>query len=462
MRENGWAEDAIHRWIRGRLHHPTDEDLRGWDPEDVAEYRAILNGERYEPPVPKAEASGQTVIIHNHYNTASVAAPASVPGRTASGAPVSRVERQELDEERDFDLVISDEPEEDVAATPEPQETVMAPEGKTPIPDLVETIIESDRRRNRVNEATSRGFRTSIALFSEITGVIDAGDITQSRIEDFCAALERLPPDYRRGAVGRATPIWDIIEKAEKDGVETGLSAKTVNKQLEAIQKLIRHARAHGVNMPGIEISILRVRDEEAASEKRVPFTTDDILEIFKQPGLSLSCERDALFWNAHVAAYTGARREEIAGLDRDDIEERDGVPVIAIRSNEHRKLKNGQSARIIPIHKDLIEIGLVEYAKKRPAGLLWDVKRKGNTFGNDFEYAWQKVKKSVIKEGEKKAFHSFRHSAIQTLIDAGIPLAVRAALFGHDPGHIEGKIYGGEMKTSVLLDAVNLLPSVR
>lgn len=137
-------------------------------------------------------------------------------------------------------------------------------------------------------------------------------------------------------------------------------------------------------------------------------------------------------------------------------------MPVFVIRSNEHRKLKNGQSARIIPIHDDLIALGLLEYAKSRPPGLLWDVKKKGHHFGNSFEYAWQKVRKAAIGEGEKKTFHSFRHSAVQTLIDQGVPLEVRAALFGHDPGHIEGKIYGGEMKASVLLDAISKMPSVR
>lgn len=116
----------------------------------------------------------------------------------------------------------------------------------------------------------------------------------------------------------------------------------------------------------------------------------------------------------------------------------------------------------MVPVHPDLIALGFLDYAKGRKAGLLFDVKKKGKTFGNSFEYGWQKVKKSVIPPGDKKAYHSFRHSAIQTLIEAGVPLNVRADLFGHDHEHIEGKIYGGAMKTALLLDAVKLLPSVR
>lgn len=441
MRERGFAEDHIHRWIKGRLHTPTDEDLRGWDPEDIAEYKAILAGVPYHPPVKDAPQSG--VVIHNYYH-----APQATPAPQAP-APLATATQAENPA-----LVFAD------TATQPPIDNVEA--GRLPVPDLVEKIITSDLRRNRVNEATSRGFRTSVGLFCEICRITDVEEITQGKIEEFCAALDLLPPDYRRGAKGRATPIWDIIEKAKADGVETGLSSKTVNKQLEAIQKLLRHARAHGIDLPQMEVSILRVKDDESVKEKRYPFTQDEIKRLFEQPGLNLSSERGALFWNAHLAAYTGARREEIAGLDRDDITEKDGMPVILIKSNEHRTLKNGQSGRVVPVHRDLIDLGFLDYAKARDPGLLFDVKKKGKSFGNAFDYAWQKVKKAVIAEGDPKTFHSFRHSAIQRLIDKNVPLNVRAELFGHDHGHIEGRIYGGQMDTELLKNAVDLLPSVR
>lgn len=444
LRQSGHSEAEIRHWIRSRPA-PADEDLADWDPQDIAEYRAILDAPS-EPETPAAPAPAP-VIIHKHYH-APAAVPAETPAFVASAALASAP------------APVVAKPE---AAAPVERvvEALVAP-ARTPIAALVETVIESDARRNRVNAATSAGFRTSINLFCEVCRISDAEDITQARIVEFCAALDRLPPDYRRGSKGRATPIWDIIEKEKADGVETGLSAKTVNKQLEAVQKLIRHARAHGVNLPGIELSILRVRDDEAAKEKRYPFTQDDIRRLFEQPGLNLSSERGALWWNAHLAAYTGARREEIAGLDVADIETVNDIPVIHIRTNAHRSLKNGQSGRMVPVHPDLIALGFLDYANGRKPGLLFDVKRKGRTFGNDFEYGWQKVRKAVIGADDKKTFHSFRHSAVQALTDAGIPLNVRADLFGHDHEHIEGKIYGGQLKTSILFDAVKLLPSVR
>ena len=57
MRARGWPESQIRTWIQGRLHKPTDEDLRGWDAEDIAEYRAILNDQPYTPPQKPAETT---------------------------------------------------------------------------------------------------------------------------------------------------------------------------------------------------------------------------------------------------------------------------------------------------------------------------------------------------------------------------------------------------------------------
>lgn len=461
MRARGWPESQIRTWIQGRLHKPTDEDLRGWDAEDIAEYRAILNDQPYTPPQKPPEPTGTApVVIHNHYHAPAHAAAPTFALDGEQHSPASDIpdpaKVAKMPPRSPASTASAPNPRPD-----HPEETVQAPPGRTPIPDLVETIIASDRRRNRVNETTAKGFRTSIALFCEICRISDAEEITQDRLMEFCETLERIPPNYRRGAMGRATPIYAIIEKAERDGAETGLSAKTVNKQLEALQKLIRHANTK-INLPPLEVSILRVRDEVSAKEKRMPFTLDEIRKLFAQPGLNLSSERNALFWNAHLAAYTGARREELAGLETEDITEQNGVPVILIRTNNHRKLKNGQSARFVPVHPDLVNLGFLDYAASRKPGLLFDVRKKGKTFGNHFEYGWQKVKNAVIGPDERKTFHSFRHSAIQTLIDADVPLNVRADLFGHDHEHIQGNIYGGKGKEAALLEAVKLFPSVR
>ncbi|WP_271112268.1 hypothetical protein [Paracoccus aerodenitrificans] len=220
MRERGWPEAQIRTWIRGRHDKPTEEDLRGWDPEDIAEYMAILNDEPH--PLPQKRApKPRPLVINNHYY-------ASPPQETR------RQNAAEITSEPAMTILRKSD---ECASKDHPKEATESPPDRTPIPDLVETIIASDLRRNRVNEATAKGFRTSIALFCEICRINDVEEITQDKLDAFCKTLTRIPPNYRRGAKGRATPIFVIIEQAEREGVETGLSAKTVNKQLEALKK---------------------------------------------------------------------------------------------------------------------------------------------------------------------------------------------------------------------------------
>lgn len=245
-----------------------------------------------------------------------------------------------------------------------------------------------------------------------------------------------------------------------------GLSAATTNKNITNIAKLFRKARSYGIIVHStIDPGSLRITEKEAKKNKRRPFTPDDIRAIFEQPALSLDANRDPLFWIAHAAAYTGARREEIAGLDASDIENRDGVPFLIIRPNAHRTLKNGQSERVVPLHRDLITLGLHEYAKERAGrGMLFDLRKKSraSSYGDSISYRWRQAMIDAIGTGHRKTFHSFRHSAIDCLMKRQVDVNTRGALFGHLTGHIEGDLYGGDAEFGDLLDAVNLLPSVR
>ena len=68
------------------------------------------------------------------------------------------------------------------------------------------------------------------------------------------------------------------------------------------------------------------------------------------------------------LGAFTGARREEIAGLAPADIVEIDGIECLNIEDSELRRIKNISSNRIVPIHTRLIKIGFLELVEKARA----------------------------------------------------------------------------------------------
>ncbi len=74
---------------------------------------------------------------------------------------------------------------------------------------------------------------------------------------------------------------------------------------------------------------------------------------------------KNGIYWVPLIGAYTGARREEIAGLAPSDIIEVEGICCFTIEDSELRRIKNLSSRRLIPIHSHLIELGFLDYIQK-------------------------------------------------------------------------------------------------
>lgn len=76
-------------------------------------------------------------------------------------------------------------------------------------------------------------------------------------------------------------------------------------------------------------------------------------------------------WWCPWLAAYSGARIQELTGLKAEDIQEEGGVWVM-----HFHKTKTGQP-RTVPTHEHLIEMGFIDFVKNRKTGpLFYDPKR--------------------------------------------------------------------------------------
>src|SRR5690606_34826148 len=91
------------------------------------------------------------------------------------------------------------------------------------------------------------------------------------------------------------------------------------------------------------------------------------------------------MFWIPLISLYTGARMNEICQLEVADVTEEKGIPCFQITTegeDDNKKLKNIGSKRKVPIHKNLIAIGLMEYVafirSKGHLRLFYDLKTGG------------------------------------------------------------------------------------
>lgn len=100
---------------------------------------------------------------------------------------------------------------------------------------------------------------------------------------------------------------------------------------------------------------------------------------------------------------YTGARVEEIAGLPAAAVLPEGNAWGLDIRPHEERRLKNFQSERLLPIHDQLIELGLIEQRDRMLASkqeYLFPGLRPNNPkypFHKAMRYNWNEARKMQL-----------------------------------------------------------------
>jgi integrase len=174
------------------------------------------------------------------------------------------------------------------------------------------------------------------------------------------------------------------------------------------------------------------------------PFTVAELQTLFdalpRDPKPAKHTPDTALPWVALIALYTGARLEEIAQLKTGDVREEtaNGARVwcIDVHNGGDNKLKNETSARLIPVHSELVRLGLLRYVKALRAGPLFPglVRResKGGKIGARLGELFRKKLVALKLKREGLCFHSTRHNVATALRVAGVPQEDAARVLGH------------------------------
>lgn len=257
-----------------------------------------------------------------------------------------------------------------------------------------------------------------------------------------------------------------LIEWA-RNGAKT---ANTANNILVSVRSLANVARDQGwMDVDAFERLTVEVGGKESLG--REPWTHAELIKLFDDPiwnSHSLpSAPKSggaAAYWIPLIACYTGARVSEIASLWTDDLDTSVGGEVIEFRADASRgkRLKNDGSWRAVPMHNELIRLGLPDYAKTLPIGPLFpDVKTNGkNGAGGMFGQWFGEFKKSKGFNTSDKSMHSFRHLVATELRLKNVNEAIANAIVGHVGEGIGQKIYAATIRRQAdgLRKAVNLL----
>lgn len=252
--------------------------------------------------------------------------------------------------------------------------------------------------------------------------------------------------------------------KTLKQVVESGstyktITAVTVNNRLRKLTAFMNWCKANGY-VTGNPLAGMKVMTG-SAKEARLSFERHDLAALLNHEGLRKEARKHPWrYWLPLLGRATGARLEELCQLRLDDFIEQQGIPCIRIDdSREGQNLKNASSRRVLPLHPSLIEQGLLQHAESiRVNGadrLFPELGAVRGKLGHAPSKWFGRYKAKLGITDPRKTFHSFRHTFIDDLRDAGVQDSLIKRMVGHEDSSVTFGIYGSRTPLKAMVEAL-------
>jgi integrase len=313
---------------------------------------------------------------------------------------------------------------------------------KTATGPLLSNILEMWLVERKPGIKTENEWRLAVRRFTELHSDLAVGGIAKAHVRELKDKLLQVPATLPHRI--RKLPLPKILVATKRSNQPT-LSAAAVSKQLTAIRALLAWAMNNGYVEHNVAAGVT-VATAKNIADKRVAYDASDLQNIFADIGRFRESEPPR-FWLPLLAAFTGARLEELGQLTVEDIRQQDGIHFVSINAEGDKSIKTRSSIREIPLHSELTKMGFLEYVAKRRAagntGLFPDLEPdKTGKITERFSKRWTRYRRSLGITDPRKPFHSFRHGFKQSCRDAGIGEEIHDSLTGHSNGSI-GRGYG-------------------
>lgn len=236
----------------------------------------------------------------------------------------------------------------------------------------------------------------------------------------------------------------DVV-KFKEELLNSGKSPTTINKYLQKLSLLFNWLVNHqeGIVNHFAGLKLQRVKEVNSrsgynAEERRQFIGWAEQQEPHRR-------------WIALLGLFTGARANEICQLYADDVQQVDGIWCLNIRSGRpDQKLKTANSARLVPLHRHLLQSGFIEFVTGRAGGRLFTELPHRQDGYSHLWGQWFSRHRPLAKD-----FHSLRHTVATALKDHGVPLQYAAAILGHTNGAISYDRYGGGISVEKLKEVI-------
>lgn len=332
--------------------------------------------------------------------------------------------------------------------------------------ELLSVVIEAYcANQNAESCWTAKTDAENRAILSQWLKIVGDQPITGYGYEQqraYKGALQRLPPNLNKNPRYRGKSIDEVLALGDKPA-----APNTINKNLTRISALFRWAVEYGyttLNPAGG----MTIKNPKRANEERQAFSDDDLIKLFHREDYRRGrISRPYMYWAPLIALFTGARQNEMAQLHLADFYETDGIPMISINDQgEGKRLKTKAGKRAIPVHAELVRLGLLGYVDElRTANetrLFPELKLQRDGYGQTVSKWFQRYRRQCGIRDDGKVFHSFRHTVIDRLKQADVPKEKIAALVGHEDDSVTFGRYGKDYSLAAMSEVVAALDLTR
>jgi len=304
----------------------------------------------------------------------------------------------------------------------------------------------------------TRRIQAACELFSELTGNPRLCDVDRHFLRKYRdELLPKVPAHENKIRLQKSTTsVKDSIAAIEgTDWPRISESERTKRMQWLAgmfewlaRERWIDHDPAVGLG------AAIRRRDSEPDHAKRDQFTKEDLQKIFAASWFRIGrgeltkagTYREFLpyyYWLPLLGLYTGARINELCQLALSDLKlSSSGVWFLDINEDDvqkKKKVKNRQSRRLIPMHAELVRLGLPEWRNRLEAEghtrLFPELPHDDVKGYSKAAVKWFSAFLARLgwERNGRKVFHSFRHTlASYCLNRLKLSEALTAQISGH------------------------------
>jgi len=347
--------------------------------------------------------------------------------------------------------------------------TTEEPRAILSVVDAMEELIDEKQiKKTDIKQATLDEYRTSAKIFTEITGINSVNDVTFEVAKMFRDTLLKLPKN-RNADKYKKLSITEMLD-LEVPGSERP-STKTVNGKLTNLKALFDLLSAkdvvpknpfHNMQLSSNSVSYSAYSDSDLKQMFSSPLFADAQFRKSKKTGSRSN------WWLLTLSIYTGARLGELIQLRVQDVMQDDHIYYLSITDedqddNENRTLKTRAAKRKIPVHRDLITLGFIDYVNElKTAGarrVLPQIRvpekqtdsgsrqLKPSHYASKWYGKYQANRIQNIEPSEgSKTFHSFRHTFISRALKCDMDKSKLQQICGHEPSLLgETATYQGD-----------------